>query len=158
MRGWVYIITNKSMPGLVKVGYSTKDPHLRAEELNHTGSPHPYETVYDVLVMSPHQIEQQVHKLLGEKNEGKEWFKCSISEAVKAIKEISGTSIILENVSPKYSNSLQTEKPDTDHLYSYQRSVYCPYCNDKNPVPTCGTIILTCSKCGRQSSHDYQYK
>ncbi|HPA47526.1 MAG TPA: GIY-YIG nuclease family protein [bacterium] len=42
MKGWVYIIANKAMPGLVKVGYSMKDPELRAAELNNTGSPHPY--------------------------------------------------------------------------------------------------------------------
>jgi hypothetical protein len=34
MVGWVYIITNESMPGLVKVGYSSKHPEYRAAELN----------------------------------------------------------------------------------------------------------------------------
>jgi hypothetical protein len=33
IRGWVYVIFNEAMPDLVKVGYSTKDPNLRAEEL-----------------------------------------------------------------------------------------------------------------------------
>lgn len=47
MRGWVYIITNKSMPGLVKIGYTMKDPELRAAELYNTGSPHPYKVDYD---------------------------------------------------------------------------------------------------------------
>ena len=42
MKGWVYVISNQAMPDLVKVGFSTKDPTLRASELNHTGSPHPY--------------------------------------------------------------------------------------------------------------------
>lgn len=35
MRGWVYVISNPTIPGLVKIGFSTKDPLLRAEELNH---------------------------------------------------------------------------------------------------------------------------
>jgi len=38
MKGWVYVISNKAMSGLVKVGYSTKDPELRAAELSHTAS------------------------------------------------------------------------------------------------------------------------
>jgi hypothetical protein len=40
MRGWIYVISNNSMPGLVKVGYSMKDPEERAKELDHTGTPH----------------------------------------------------------------------------------------------------------------------
>jgi hypothetical protein len=97
MRGWVYIIINKAMPELVKIGYSTKDPKLRAEELNHTGSPHPYEVVYDVLVINPHQIEQQVHKYLIDKREGKEWYRCTILDAVSAIRTIAKSSILLDS-------------------------------------------------------------
>lgn len=48
MRGWVYIITNKSMPGLLKIGYTMKDPRSRAKELEGTGIPTPYEVVYEV--------------------------------------------------------------------------------------------------------------
>jgi len=170
MRGWVYIITNKSMPGLVKIGYSTKDPKLRAEELNHTGSPHPYTAVYDALVMHPYQIEQQVHKLLIDKKEGKEWFRCSISEAISAIKITSNNSLILERDEAEHCDSIQNEvnndSPNQiDHLQNFidrikstgpykQRYIYCPYCNDKNAVPPNGTIILTCPSCKKQSSHD----
>jgi len=63
IRGWVYVITNKSMPGLVKIGYSMKDPELRTTELG-TGSPHPYTVEYDVLVEKPQSIEQQLHTIL----------------------------------------------------------------------------------------------
>jgi len=38
MKGWVYVITNKAMPSLVKVGFLTKDPGLRAKELGNTGT------------------------------------------------------------------------------------------------------------------------
>ena len=64
LRAWVYVITNKTMPGLHKIGFSTKDPVLRAEELSHTGSPHPYTVVYDALVENARDIEQAVHRLL----------------------------------------------------------------------------------------------
>jgi len=57
VRGWIYIITNKSMPGLVKIGYSLKDPIIRASELAHTGSPHPYAVEYDVLVVEPRTLD-----------------------------------------------------------------------------------------------------
>ena len=64
MKGWVYVIRNKSMPGIVKVGFSTKDPEMRAAELNNTGSPHPYTVDYEVLVDDPRNIEQLVHDRL----------------------------------------------------------------------------------------------
>ena len=31
--GWVYILTNPSMPGLVKIGLTTRNPTARAAEL-----------------------------------------------------------------------------------------------------------------------------
>jgi len=78
MKGWVYVITNRAMPGLVKVGFSTKYPDMRAKELDHTGSPHPYQVEYEMLIEEPFHIEQKTHKRLSSKREGKEWFKCSI--------------------------------------------------------------------------------
>lgn len=98
MRGWVYIITNKSMPGLIKVGYTMKDPELRAAELNHTGAPHPYNVDYDVLIENPREIENRVHCYLKNQKEGKEWFRCTTKEAIAAIKAVAGTDVILENV------------------------------------------------------------
>jgi T5orf172 domain len=47
IRGWVYIISNPAMPGLLKVGFSRKDPQLRALEHDTTGCPQPYSVKYD---------------------------------------------------------------------------------------------------------------
>ncbi|MBI5874322.1 MAG: GIY-YIG nuclease family protein [Deltaproteobacteria bacterium] len=97
MKGWVYVISNKAMPGLVKVGYSMKDPALRAQELDHTGSPHPYIVDYELLVEEPFSIEQKVHSHLKNHREGKEWFRCTSEQAVVAIKQVAGDKQILEN-------------------------------------------------------------
>ena len=92
MKGWVYVISNRGMPDIVKVGFSTKDPELRAAELNHTGSPHPYLVEYELLIDEPRDIEQRVHLELRQKHEAKEWFRCSAEHAVAAIKTIAGSS------------------------------------------------------------------
>lgn len=86
MKGWVYVITNPAMPGIVKVGFSLKDPEIRARELNHTGCPHEYEVSYAVLVDEPRNLEKSVHSYLCEKIAGKEWFSCNRQEAIAAIK------------------------------------------------------------------------
>lgn len=97
MRGWVYVMSNRSMPNLVKVGFSTKDPDLRAKELDHTGTPHPYVVDYEALVHHPYKVEQKAHKLLAQFNEGKEWFRCSAEDAIYAIKQATVGEVLQES-------------------------------------------------------------
>jgi hypothetical protein len=114
IRGWVYVISNEAMPGLLKVGFSTKDPHLRARELSHTGSPRPYIVEYDALVRAPRETEQLIHKALRGQRDGKEWFRCTLDQAVAAIQ-----SVALERLSEEYRvaptaqkvNELKTSSP-----------------------------------------------
>jgi hypothetical protein len=89
VRGWVYVISNPSMPGLLKVGYSRKDPLIRARELSSTGCPQPYRVEYDLLVVAPQKVEQETHQRLSSKRDGKEWFRCSLAEAITAINAVS---------------------------------------------------------------------
>ena len=86
-RGWVYIIVNKAMKGLIKIGYSNKDPLFRAKELESTGTAHKYQVVYDALVREPYKVERNVHSQLEEFNEDKEWFNCSIRTAIESIRK-----------------------------------------------------------------------
>jgi hypothetical protein len=76
------------MPGLIKVGHSTKDPELRARELNNTGNPHSYIVEYEMLIENPARVEQQAHKALLSLRAGREWFQCSCEEAVAAIQHV----------------------------------------------------------------------
>lgn len=96
-RGWVYVVSNKAMPGLVKVGYSTKDPHLRALELDNTGAPHAYVVEYDALVPDAFELEQAAHDSLAQHREGKEWFRCTVGEAVRVIRSLAAGKLIVES-------------------------------------------------------------
>lgn len=100
VRGWVYVMTNLAMPGLVKVGFSTKDPQLRAKELDGTGLPHPFVVAYDALLEEPRQVEAGVHQELGHHREAKEFFRVTVDVAVRAIKRVlaqQGKSVLLSN-------------------------------------------------------------
>lgn len=88
IRGWVYVLSNKAMPKLVKVGFSTKDPALRVEELNTTGMPHSFVVEYDVLVLEPREVEQAVHLELLPHHEAKEFFRVEVRQAVAAIRTV----------------------------------------------------------------------
>ncbi len=85
-QGWVYVVTNKSLPGLVKVGFTTrKDISKRLEEFNQAGLPYPYEAAYKVWVPEPQKLERSVHQFLTIHKENKEWFRCSVGLAQEAI-------------------------------------------------------------------------
>jgi T5orf172 domain len=87
-RGWVYVLSNKAMPGLLKIGFSTKDPMDRAIELEGTGVPFAFEVEYDVLVQDPRAVEGRTHELLSQFREAKEFFRTSASDAITAIKAV----------------------------------------------------------------------
>jgi hypothetical protein len=98
VRGWIYIITNPAMPGLVKVGYSTKDPTIRAKELGTTGNPHPYRVIYDALVVGPYTAEQRLHSALAHYQEAKEWFRCDARVVINTVRTILRDDILLEKL------------------------------------------------------------
>lgn len=129
-RGWIYIITNKAMPGLLKIGFSTKDPLLRAKELANTGTPHTYNVEYDLLLEEPRDVEQQIHRSLSHWHENKEWFRCSVYDAIKEIRNLTNGKGLLENVRcDEYINSLSSllEFPTTSE------EITCWYynCNER---------------------------
>tara|TARA_R110000824_G_scaffold347748_2_gene534490 strand:- start:274 stop:831 length:558 start_codon:yes stop_codon:yes gene_type:complete len=82
-RGYVYILTNPSMPGLVKIGKTTRDPDGRANELYSTGVPTPF--VVDDCKFTPDcdTLERSVHVALSSHrvSQSREFFKCDIDMA-----------------------------------------------------------------------------
>jgi hypothetical protein len=95
MEGFVYVMSNPAMPGLVKVGMTRKMPHLRAEEISaHEGLPMKMRLEYYALVsVAPRTVEQAVHQKLSSQRAGKEWFRCDCSVAIAAIKAIATNQV-----------------------------------------------------------------
>ncbi|MDB4314133.1 GIY-YIG nuclease family protein [Akkermansiaceae bacterium] len=100
--GWVYVITNESMPGLVKVGVTKNRPEQRAKELDETGSPTPYkvETAF-LFSEAAERIEKRAHALLADVRvrENREWFKCLAGLAAEKVLDAADTlnSVVLKN-------------------------------------------------------------
>ncbi len=96
-KGWLYVITNQAMPGLVKIGCSSKDPQARADEFSRaagTGMPFPYQVSYQVWTSNFSNLERAVHESLRqiridhEGASGKEWFSCDVASAIAAIRAV----------------------------------------------------------------------
>jgi hypothetical protein len=88
-KGFVYIFSNASMPGLLKIGFSTKVPTERAAELNTTGVPSPFVVEYYCLIGEAAALEAAVHrKLAFVRHTGdREFFRLSVVEAIAAVEQ-----------------------------------------------------------------------
>ena len=88
--GFLYALANSSMPGLVKVGKTTRSPTDRAAELSGvTGVATPFMVVYEQLFQDCHFAESFVHAYLAEKGhrvaDNREFFNAPVSVVVRAI-------------------------------------------------------------------------
>ena len=64
-QGWVYVLVNASIPGLVKVGQTTGLPKMRAAELSrHTGVATPFVLVFEQSFADCIAAERDVHAIL----------------------------------------------------------------------------------------------
>jgi cold shock CspA family protein len=88
--GFVYLLINPSMQGLVKIGKTKRDPNSRAKELSAvTGVPTPFILVFDAYFADCSRAEEYVHTFLDAKgyriSTNREFFSVPVNDAVSAI-------------------------------------------------------------------------
>lgn len=77
-QGYVYILTNPSMPGLVKIGQTSRTVDERIAELNRaTGVPTDFEVFAAIEVENPVIVETELHTLFANvrENDDREFFR-----------------------------------------------------------------------------------
>ena len=89
MNGYVYIFTNKSMPGILKIGHTHRSINERSAELYSTGVPTPFIINFYCETDDAPKLEQLVHKRLTKYRiqHNREFFKVDIAIAIQAVKE-----------------------------------------------------------------------
>lgn len=90
-KGYVYVLINKSMPGLVKIGVTYRDPSDRLQELStHTGVPTPFNLTFEKWVSNCTLVEELTHKKLNANrvSSDREFFRTSREEAIDAIEAV----------------------------------------------------------------------
>lgn len=79
-KGIVYLLTNECMPGIVKIGMTSRaDMDNRLKELYTTGVPQPFECVYACKVDCFKELEQALHEAFEPQriNPNREFFRIS---------------------------------------------------------------------------------
>jgi|GEM_PF-6260865 len=83
-QGYIYILSNPSMNGILKIGKTTRHPNERMNELHTTGVPTPFVLEFSILVPNCDVTENKIHGLLNfcrvQKN--REFFKINIEKAL----------------------------------------------------------------------------
>ena len=85
---WVYILSNPTQPGLLKIGYTKNLPEKRAKQISSaTGVALPYKVEWAYQCFNGEMVEREVHhKLKAQRiNNSKEFFQISLEEAKETI-------------------------------------------------------------------------
>lgn len=99
---WIYILANKYLPGILKIGYTTTSITQRVNEINaSTGVLYPYFPVFGYKCANAYQLEQEVHKYLEgigiRINPAREGFEIEIDDAIEVIENL-GSRYRIENI------------------------------------------------------------
>ena len=88
MEGYVYIMTNAAMPGLLKIGCTARSPEIRRRELSRpSGVPGDFEISYEMYSPNMKLLEIKIHTELSayRVNNKKEFFKYNLYKAIDMI-------------------------------------------------------------------------
>lgn len=116
--GYLYVLVNSSMPGLVKVGKTTRDPTDRANELsNATGVPTPFVLAFDSYFADCDAAERYVHVELEKRGlrqaANREFFRASTSEIIKILLKTPGEAEENRNKIKNLDDSEMTKDSET---------------------------------------------
>lgn len=91
--GFVYVLSNPSMPGIVKIGRSARHPELRAQELYKTSSgvPEPFVLEFAIYCKEDHEgAEEWVHENvhMSRVNGSREFFRLEVNKAIEEVAHV----------------------------------------------------------------------
>lgn len=97
--GIVYLLTNPAMPGLVKIGKTSRNTlDIRLGELYSTGVPLPFECSYAAKVKDENVVERAFHQAFAPNriNQKREFFEIEPEQAIALL-----TLMAIEDVTPQ---------------------------------------------------------
>ena len=135
----VYIFTNRGMPGLCKIGYTSRnDVKERAKELYTTGVPYPFQIYYACQVINGKKIEKTLHKLFDEQrvNDNREFFETEPEKVILALQLASPV-----DVTPRETEYLTTE--EIKEIENVEKKRLSNFTFEQADIPI-GSILYFC--------------
>lgn len=88
---WIYVMSNESMPGLFRIGYTTSTPEEKATQISKSkGVPSPFKVEYSYKCHEGEFFEYEIHKTLDSYRvtDDREFFQVSLEEIKKVIETL----------------------------------------------------------------------
>lgn len=88
---WIYVMSNESMPGLFRIGYTTSTPEEKAIQISKSkGVPSPFKVEYSYKCHEGEFFEYEIHKTLDpyRVTDDREFFQVSLEEIKKVIETL----------------------------------------------------------------------
>lgn len=89
-QGYVYILSNPSLPGLVKIGQTSRSPEERARELSkNTSIPENFVVEFEICTSDRVELEKDAHRQLSSYrvNARREFFRVEIEKAAQLLRQ-----------------------------------------------------------------------
>ena len=138
LAGIVYLLTNPAMPGLVKIGKTTRDdPKVRMSELYSTGVPVPFECVKAVKVEDEAAVESALHTAFGPSrvNSQREFFEIDAVQASVLLDQL-GTDDVTPQINAENETIDKQSRDAAQRLISRRPNLNF----DEMSIPT-GSIL-----------------
>jgi len=90
-QGYVYVLTNPAMPGVVKIGRTGRDLRTRLKELSSaSGVPVPFRMAGAVKAADAAAAEREIHERLEHcrVSRRREFFRCGVEEAMREARRV----------------------------------------------------------------------
>jgi hypothetical protein len=170
----VYVLTNESMPGLIKIGRTNTDLAARIRGLYQTGVPLPFELYFACEVQDSVFVEAQLHEAFGDHrvSKNREFFKLAPERARAAlslakIREVRLGDEIFETPEDKaeveaakrrtrFQLSMLGIQPGTELKLYRDPAILCKTVDDKNKVEFKGDVT-SLSDAAMQAVRDLGY-
>lgn len=131
--GYVYVLINQSMPGLVKIGCTQRDSRARARKLYTTGVPTPFDIAFEVFSEDHEALENQMHAQLSSfrVNGDREFFRYPLKDVISLLIQLNTPSTtaessfsaisILERLREKYGSWIDPTIADVQIVQTGER-------------------------------------
>jgi hypothetical protein len=143
--GYIYILSNQAMQGLLKIGFTNRDVKERIAQLSSaTGVPKPFDIEYYCLTSDVEEIERKAHEGLFSHRAGKkkEFFEVPLVEAINLIDSL------VKPVEPDRYCRVTLQQGTQERNSFMQRWLRCRTCNHEWAIPSGASADPPCPKCG----------